>query len=50
MTQKQNKVFYMTQLVILGIATFSAFVGQLDLAVAGIAIFLTGQTIRGELI
>lgn len=50
MAQKQNKIFYTAQLFVLGVATFSAFVGQLNLAVAGIAIFLTGQTIKGELI
>lgn len=48
MTPKQNKIFYAVQLFVLGIATFSALAGQLDLAIAGLAIFLTGQTIKGE--
>ena len=50
MTPKQNKMFYVTQLFVLGVATTSAFIGQLDLAVAGIAIFLIGQTLKGEIV
>lgn len=50
MTPKQNKILYATQLFVLGIAASSAFIGQLDLAVAGIAIFLIGQTLKGEIV
>ena len=43
MNKSQTQILYVAQIIILGISTLTALSGHTNLAIAGIAIYLTAQ-------